>query len=138
MSDAKNEKTKETFSKKVKKDVTIKLEESLIKRLESQIKFLQSIDAPEFKSIKTVEELIVFYIEQLTLSETKLKKMNKQFEDVLNIFASKGVNMKNLLDAFSFDGNGWNVNDDLENDENEGESEDGWETVPDEDDDNNK
>ncbi|GCE63419.1 cytochrome P450 [Candidatus Mycoplasma haematohominis] len=130
MSDKENKKTG------AEKEVTIKIGAKLLKRLESQIKLLKEIGVPEFENIHNVEDLIYFYVEQLALSEPKLKEIHKKIDDVMNIFAEKGVNMKNIFNNFTFDVNTWtalNDEDEEENNDGKDENDDGWDTVPEED-----
>lgn len=84
-----------------KKEIKLEVDSGVWKRIEEQVKFLREMNIPEMKIIQKPEDLVVFYIEQLSLSDQQFSDNRRRVLEALEGFSDRGVNMRQLLNNFT-------------------------------------
>ncbi|KMZ96305.1 hypothetical protein PVNG_02443 [Plasmodium vivax North Korean] len=77
--------------------ITLKIRKKLYEDLSTQLETLKVKSATDVQNISTVEDLIVFYLDHLTLEGEKMKKLEKKMQDIFNTLKEKGIDMLDLF-----------------------------------------
>lgn len=85
----------------IKKEIKLEVDARVWKRIEEQVRFLREMNIPEMHIIQKPEDLVVFYIEQLSLSDQQLSDNSKRVSMALTGFSDRGINMRQLLNNFT-------------------------------------
>ncbi|AFO52041.1 hypothetical protein MHLP_02305 [Candidatus Mycoplasma haematolamae str. Purdue] len=81
--------------------ISIEIDEELHEKLKVQLKLLKDNHIKGVENAETVEDLILFYLEQFSAGEEQMKRIEDRMQSVLDTLKERGVDVMDLFNNFS-------------------------------------